>query len=285
MSSPWMEASTTIVVATQNRRTELLSTLSRHDRPVIVVDNDSADGTAEAVLEARPDVVIHRMPRNLGAYARTVGARLATTPYVAFADDDSWWEPGSLERAERLFEDHPRLALIAASIRVGEPDPQPDPFNNVLADSPLPTEPGAAGPALLGFVACAAVVRRTAFLAVGGFDDVVRFPGEEERVALDLDDAGWQSAYRSDLTVRHVPSPRRSDPETRRRAILRSHLLTAVLRLPWSEVTAEVHAALSSAPGRRAVREALPRVPSAIAHRRPLGRATLDRRAILAAAS
>ena len=37
--------------------------------------------------------------RNLGAAARTLGARAATTPFVAFSDDDSCWAPGSLASA------------------------------------------------------------------------------------------------------------------------------------------------------------------------------------------
>lgn len=278
-------ARTTVVVATRNRREELLSTLSRHPGPVVVVDNASTDGTAEAVRRRRPDAVVHRLPKNLGAYARTVGARLASTPYVAFADDDSWWEPRSLERAERAFDEHPRLAVIAGSITVGESNPRPDPFNDVLAASPLPAEPDAAGPGLLGFVACGSVVRREAFLSVGGFDAVVRFPGEEARVALDLDDAGWQLAYLPQVAARHVPSPRRSDPATRARAIERSRLLTAVLRLPLPDVASELRRTLASGPGRRALLEALPRVPAALAHRHVVGTRTLQRRAATAATS
>jgi hypothetical protein len=37
--------------------------------------------------------------RTLG---RTLGVRAATTPYVAFSDDDSWWEPGALQSAADL---------------------------------------------------------------------------------------------------------------------------------------------------------------------------------------
>ncbi|OMQ15783.1 hypothetical protein A7K94_0207135, partial [Modestobacter sp. VKM Ac-2676] len=66
---------------------------------MIVVDNASADGTADAVRAATPRVDVLGLPANAGAVARTDGVRRATTPYVAFADDDSWWEPGALQRA------------------------------------------------------------------------------------------------------------------------------------------------------------------------------------------
>jgi hypothetical protein len=49
--------------------------------------------------------------------------------------------------------------------------------------SPLPRQPDLPGPPVLGFVACGAVVRRSAYLAVGGFSPVVFFLGEETLLA------------------------------------------------------------------------------------------------------
>jgi hypothetical protein len=54
-----------------------------------------------------PLLEVIRLPRNMGAAGRTAGLRRAQTPYVAFADDDSWWAPGSLEFAEALLDAHP----------------------------------------------------------------------------------------------------------------------------------------------------------------------------------
>ncbi|HEX5740335.1 MAG TPA: glycosyltransferase family A protein, partial [Pilimelia sp.] len=85
-------AAVTVVVATRNRRDTLLRSLAHHRVPVVVVDNASTDGTAPAVRAAYPDVCVVPLDRNAGAAARTVGAKLACTPYVAFADDDSYWE-------------------------------------------------------------------------------------------------------------------------------------------------------------------------------------------------
>jgi GT2 family glycosyltransferase len=263
---------TTVVVATRNRRTELLAHLRHHEAPVIVVDNASTDGSAEAVEAAFPDVRVVRLRRNRGAVARTIGARLASTEYVAFADDDSWWAPGALAAAERILDAHPRVGLLAASIAVG-PDQEPDPINSVLAASPLGQPLGGAtdsiGPRLLGFVACAAIVRRSAFLGVGGFDPVVRFPGEEQRVAWDLVDAGWELAFASGLLVHHHPSSQREPGETRQRELLRGRLLTTVLRRPWDVVGHEAGSLWSQgARGRGALASALPRVPAALVRRR-----------------
>ena len=94
----------TVVVASRDRRADLLASLPRHEAPVILVDNGSTDATVAAVRSAFPAVRILPLARNVGALARTIGARAATTPYVAFADDDSWWAPGALARAVELLE-------------------------------------------------------------------------------------------------------------------------------------------------------------------------------------
>src|SRR3954453_13042759 len=94
--------------------------------PVIVVDTGSADGTAAAVRGARPDVRVVEVDPALGAGARTLGARLAATPYVAFSDHDSWWAPVALPRAKAIFVADPRVAVIASRIIV-EPGGRLDP--------------------------------------------------------------------------------------------------------------------------------------------------------------
>src|SRR5690242_12729626 len=98
-----VDAPVGVVVVTRDRRETLLHTLERlralpGPPPVVVVDNGSSDGTAEAVRERFGGAVgVVEAGRNLAAAARTVGARVLDTPLVAFADDDSWWAPGALE--------------------------------------------------------------------------------------------------------------------------------------------------------------------------------------------
>lgn len=241
----------TVVVVTRNRRDELLRNLPRHEAPVVLVDNGSDDGTVSAVRRELPSVRVVELQDNRGAFARTIGAELAMTRYVAFADDDSWWAPGSLQRAADYFDACPRLGLLAARIMVG-PAAVLDPVCRLMSDSVMGRDPDLPGPSLLGFLACAAMVRRDAFCAVGGFDEIIRFPGEEERVALDLAAAGWGLAYVEEVVVHHHPSLHRDSSDQRRVAIARSKLLTAVLRRPWSVVMAETLRQLRSGPSGRA---------------------------------
>ncbi len=259
-----------VVVMSKDRREELLTTLGRHRAEVILVDNGSTDGSVPAVRQAHPRVQVIELPQNVGANARTTGVQRAETEFVAFADDDSWWEKGSLAAAVALFDREPDVAVINARILVG-PENRLDGVCTVMADSPLPRPAGSPHPSLLGFVACAAVVRRSAFLQVGGFDDVVRFPGEEERVALDLMDAGWRMIYADELVVHHHPSPRRHSPDKRIAAVTRSAVLTAVMRLSWRRVWRRVRLAATAGPAaRRGLADSLGDVPRALRVRRPV---------------
>jgi GT2 family glycosyltransferase len=269
----------TVVIATRDRRAELLRTVRRlvalPERPeVIVVDNGSSDGSPDAVqADAGSRVTVLRLHRNLGAVARTVGVAAARTPLVAFSDDDSWWEPGALGRAARAFERHPRLGLVAARTLVGE-ERVPDPVNAAMADTPLPRDLGLPGPPVLGFLACAAVVRREAFLQVGGFSPVLFFVGEERLLAYDLAAAGWDRCYLSDVVAVHEPSLRRPAPARRRRAELRNELLTAWLRRPLTRAVSDTLRLAAEAgldaDSRHALAGALRRLPDALAHRRVL---------------
>ena len=260
----------TIVVISRNRRDDLMQTLSRHTAPVVLVDNGSTDGTVTAVRVAYPNVRVIELPENLGAAARNVGVEAVQTPYVAFADDDSWWAPGSLRRVVRLMDDHSRLGLVAARILVG-PEERLDAASAEMAASPLPARDDTPGVPILGFVACGAVVRRQAFLEVGGFDSVVFFPGEEERVSLDLAAAGWDLSYVDEVVAHHHPSSQRSPSAARQTLLLRNSVLTAVMRRPWKVVARRSLRSLRHGrAGVAAVAAVAPRLPAALASRRPV---------------
>ena len=87
------------------------------------------------------------------------------------------------------------------------------------------------GPSVLGFIACGAVVRRSAFLEVGGFDARLGVGGEEELLSVDLAARGWGLAYVDEVVAHHHPSPSR-DPSGRRRVQVRNALWSAWLRRP-----------------------------------------------------
>lgn len=262
-------ADVTIVIASRNRWPDLQQSLPRHHAPVILVDNGSTDGTPDLVRTHFPHVKVLAEEKNLGSSARNLGVRFAATPYVAFSDDDSWWEPEALTRASAHFAAHPSVGLIAARILVGAAQ-RLDPTCSMMTASPLGHRDDLPGPSVLGFVACGAVVRRDAFLAAGGFDDIIFFMGEEERLALDLAALGWDQVYVDDVVAHHFPSAAR-DRNAAAIKQARNRILTAVLRRPWRVVGDEVvHALLGTKVERIGLMRAIPKLPRAVAHRRRL---------------
>ncbi|MFD5234564.1 glycosyltransferase family 2 protein [Streptomyces qaidamensis] len=265
-----------IVIATRNRSASLARTLDRlldlPERPqILVVDNASTDDTRARLSRDFPQVRVLSLPSNRGALARTHGVRALRTPYVAFSDDDSWWAPGALELTAKLMDTHPRLGLISAATLVG-PAEKPDPLNDALAASPLGTGNDLPGTQVLGFLACASVVRREAYLDAGGFHPLLFFGGEETLLAYDLAARGWGVTHCTDVIAHHHPdpAPRNGRPAVQRR----NELLTAWLRRPVPHALARTRDLAADArhdpTARQALRQTLARLPAALRARRPL---------------
>lgn len=197
----------TVVLLTHNcaQRLEfVLDELTRlPEHPAIVaVDNGSIDGTVD--LLKRYPITTVALTENVGATARNIGAQRATTPYVAFSDDDTYWEDGALSRAVEHLERDARLTLINAKVVVG-PDNREDPLCREMAASPLDggTLPGHK---LLSFLGGACIVRRDAFLAAGGYEPRLFMGGEEELLATGLIEAGGELRYIPEVVTHHHPS-------------------------------------------------------------------------------
>lgn len=237
--TPRRQPRVSVVIITRNRAPELdrtLAEISRDDPtpPVVVVDNASADHTATVIgrhSSALPSVRHLRLSQNLGAVGRNFGVMATDTPYVAFCDDDSWWQPGSLTIAADILDKYPHVGGVIARTLVNAPS-APDPINEILDSSPLAGPSYRPGPRILGFLACAAVIRTDAFTQVGGFSPLLGIVGEESLLAMDLAAKRWPLCYVESMVVHHHPSQRRSAPSERRGRELSNALLTDVMRRP-----------------------------------------------------
>lgn len=261
------DALITVVVMTRDRPNALARSLPHHEAPVIVVDNASVEPAAAVVARARPDATCLRLACNAGAAARNVGVAAASTAYVAFADDDSWWAPGALQRAVEMLPAYPRTAVLTGQVQVGKTR-RLDTISEAMRAAPFGCDADLPGPNVTGFLACAAVVRRDAFLAAGGFDPLLFFGGEEERLSLDLLTAGWGLAYVDDVVVRHDPEPR-GDSAGRQALLARNAVLTAWMRRPYSVAAGRMlRLMFEGAPERAGVRASVRLLPTALARRR-----------------
>ena len=135
---------------------------------MVVVDQGSGDDTPARVRRAYPSVQVVALDGDRGAAGRNAGVEAVDARYIAFCDDDSWWAPGALRRAAAVLDANPDVAVIAARVLLNE-DQRLDPACAAMAASPLPRMAEGTGNSVLGFVACGAIVRRTAFLGAGGF--------------------------------------------------------------------------------------------------------------------
>ena len=272
------DARVSVVVLTHDRPCELARTITElrrlPERPrIVVVDNASRAGVVEAVLHDMPDVERVRCAENRGAAGRNAGVARVQTPYVAFCDDDTWWAPGALARAADLLDAHRDIAALSARVLVGDAE-HLDPTCEAMARSPLDST-GLPGPALISFMAGAAVMRTAAYREVGGYEPRLFLGAEEWLMGMDLAARGWRMVYVHDVVTHHHPSSAR-DPRARRIAQARNKLWIAWMRLPVASAWAASLAALRDARRcgllRPALRQAVTGLPWALRRRNVLPR-------------
>jgi GT2 family glycosyltransferase len=165
--------------------------------------------------------------------------------------------------------------VLAGRVLVG-PDDRLDPVSLAMRNSPLGEVPGV-GPRVLGFLACGAVVRRSAYLEVGGFHPRYGVGGEEALLAMDLTEHGWDCAYVDDVVACHHPSSVR-DPAARRVREVRNALWTLWLRRRLATLLPETGRLLVRCGRDRDVRaglwQALTGAPWVVRERAPVGPST-----------
>jgi N-acetylglucosaminyl-diphospho-decaprenol L-rhamnosyltransferase len=122
-----------IVVLSWNTRDLLASCLAslenasdRVRREVLVVDNASADGSADMVRERFPAVRLLRNARNEG-YARgnNIGIAAARGSAVLLLNSDTEVHDGSLDRLVEFLRQHPAYGAVGAGLRNPDGSVQP----------------------------------------------------------------------------------------------------------------------------------------------------------------
>lgn len=91
------------------RAIETVLTQTRPADEVIVVDDGSTDGTAEAVRSFSDDVTLIQQENAGVSAARNTGIHAARGEWIAFLDADDEWKPDYLKRQTELLEQNPEL--------------------------------------------------------------------------------------------------------------------------------------------------------------------------------
>lgn len=111
-----------VVVISYNTREKLLKCLSHiePDIEIIVVDNNSADGSADAVAQIFPKVKLIRNLQNAGfGAANNLGSTQATGDLIFYLNSDAYVAPGTIQRLADEFEDS---EVVGVGPRLLNPD-------------------------------------------------------------------------------------------------------------------------------------------------------------------
>lgn len=152
----------------------LASALAQGSPPceIIVVDDGSPDDTPQRVAPlVQSGQIRYVRQENAGmAAARNAGAQLATGDYLYFLDDDDLLFPGALGWMVDELERHPEVAMVLGESTnfEGVPPERPDHWSEPWDVDPVAfmffNQLGSPGQVL---------IRRSAFIAVGGFDPTI----------------------------------------------------------------------------------------------------------------
>jgi N-acetylglucosaminyl-diphospho-decaprenol L-rhamnosyltransferase len=95
----------------------LLCTVQRHTFEVLVLDNDSQDGTAEHVRRAWPSVRVVQMGSNAGfAAANNVGVTLSAGRHVLLLNGDAVVEDDAVDILVETLDQDPRVGVAAPQV-------------------------------------------------------------------------------------------------------------------------------------------------------------------------
>ncbi len=229
-----MTADVSLVISVWNRIDDLRENLAairaqtRAPRQVIVVDNDSTDGTPEMVTAEFPEVQLIRMPHSRYGACETfnIGFSSAVGEFVGILDDDVVLAEDYVERMLAEFAAEPETTAVL-SPKVLEPE-MPDWF----ADSEAYNRPRY----MATFRGCASMARHEALRKAGYYDVELFIFGNERDLTARLLNLGYRVKMVPSVVVHHkAPFGMRHG----RRSLyyhVRNFWIYAFKYVPWSKV-------------------------------------------------
>lgn len=231
------------------------------EREVIVVDNDSSDGTVVTIARTHPEVVVIPSGSNLGfSRACNLGARTASGRRLLFLNPDTVVDAHALAIAGRALDVDPTIGAVGARTLYGDGTVnrtccfgQPSLVGTALRAVGISTlfhHSTLLNPEEIGgwdrsttrdvgvITGCFLMLDREFFGELGGFDERFFMYSEDTDLSLRIRDAGRRCVHLSDATVVHhgggsdnVPARKMVKVLTARAQFFRKH---------WSRPTAYV---------------------------------------------
>ena len=280
-------------IATRNRRRSLLRCLASlaliEDMldEVLVVDDSSDEPLGDLRAETPPAVacklrVILQSGQQGPIVARNTTVRLARNECVLLMDDDAYViDAAAIRRAVDVFIRHRDVGAVAFAQAEADGAAWPAAMQPALASRACYV------PAYIGF---AHLLRRSVFLALGGYLEPLHFYGEEKDYCLRLLNAGYAVVYVPDARVAHVPDRAGRSASRYLRYVIRNDCLSALYHapLPLPLATVPLHLLRYTSMRREGgvddpgglswiVRELVRALPGAYRNRRPVAWRTFIR--------
>ena len=221
-----------IIVISYNTREMTLACLAsvhaetRTPFELIVVDNASTDGSAEAIAEAFPDVRLLAESTNHGfAPAHDLAVPLARAPWILLLNPDTVVLDGALDKLLAFAEARPEAGIWGGRTVYGDGELNPSScwgrmtpwstFCRMTGLSGLLSRSEVFNSEAMGdwprdsvrevdiVTGCLFLMRRADWDAMGGFDPVFFMYGEEADLCLRAREAGYRPAVTPEATIVH----------------------------------------------------------------------------------
>jgi glycogen(starch) synthase len=211
------EADISVVVATRDRATSLRSLLEAlgqqtHTRfEVVVVPGPCTDHTAQVIEDFAERLKVVSCPEPNLSHARNLGIEASAGELIAFVDDDALPGAGWLSALAAGFGDDSGVAGVGG--RVYDRDgfalqarfPACDRLGRVRLDRQAPLGPVLAGMDPLPYLyGTNQSYRRSALVALGGYDEAFRYVYDDADIALRAIDAGGRLVQVDGAPVIHA---------------------------------------------------------------------------------
>lgn len=190
---------------------------------VVVIDNDSHDGSADVAQSLGARLIRNPTNRYLSP-AWNQGAAATDAPHLLFLNPDTEWWNGSLQQLVEIASHHPRAGIVGPLIRNPDGTVYPSgrrfpklvdaighafvsPFTR---DNPFTRRYEMEGwdrttEREVDWVSGACMLMpRPVFEAVGGFDEGFPLYGEELDIATRLRDGGWTVVFTPAVEIIHA---------------------------------------------------------------------------------
>ncbi len=173
---------------------------------IIVVDNNSSDGTREMIEERFPEVNFIESPHNIVIQALNIGAKTARGDVILHQDNDGVLAPDAVEKLLSVFERDPSIAVVHSKNLYYDSGEVFDPYRWFTPEEHSSDEVFD----VPSFHGNGALIRRDVLEETGYIEPEILLYQFERNISAKAIDRGYRIVYYPGATIRHKISPVRN---------------------------------------------------------------------------